>query len=359
MNRRRIFPICICIVVAAVSLLVLRLHSGPRTRYQVVFLPDVNGAPFSPSEINDRGQIVGSVPMTTQGVHCFLWDPNNGMRGLGMCTDPRHLDRLRVNNAGHIAWAIADPNGNSLACLIDPDGTRHVCRPPGGEEIHLNDLNNRGQIVGYLLASGKPRRAFVWSETPGMRDIPLPDTAESMATGINDLGQIVGSRCASLLGPWSVFLWDPNAGVQDLGSTGSRPTNECYINNQGFIVARLEECALSVRTREEAWRRLCPAGKAGIQIEGLDEAGRFAALTNRRQFVIRELCRLTVLRSFLWAPGEGFTEISGCLELADAVDFFFVRGINNKGQVVGSLKLRNRSYPVGVLLQPVPQHRGK
>jgi probable HAF family extracellular repeat protein len=342
-----------------VSLLVLWLHSRPRTRYQVVFLPDVNGFSFSPSEINDQGQIVGHVQMNAQWTSLFLWDPNQGMRDLGTCVDFRYFERPRINNAGQIAWAISDPNADNYVCLVDPDGTRHVCHPPDGEEIHLNDLNNRGQIVGYLRANGKPRRAFVWSKATGMQDVPIPDAAETMATGINDMGQIVGSRCASLPGPWSVFLWDPNAGVQDLGSTGSRPTYACRINNQGFIVARFEECALSIRTREKAWRRLCPAANASIQIEGLDEASRFVALTDREQLVILELDRRTVLRSYLWAPEDGFTEISRCLELTDTIDFLFVRGINNRGQIAGMLKLKNQPNPVGVLLQPISQQQGR
>lgn len=353
MSRKRILLIWVALgVVAAISVWLL-LRPGPQVRYEVVFLPDVNGVPVIPSAINDRGQIIGLAHVGAHQGRLYLWDPNAGLCDLGQGVVSGSLGHLQINNAGQIAWDVRDPNGSYYVFVRDPDGVRHTVHPPNGGEIHVLDLNSHGRIVGYLWSGGGGRQGFIWDKTAGMQSLPL-QAAESMATGINDLGQIVGSRSERLMsGRWDAFLWDPNTGVQDLGTPGSHPASMCCINEQGFIVGRFDDSVLSVRTREGPWRRLCPDKKAVVQIEGLNEANRFVACTHRQRFIPRELEKRTVIDSYLWDPEAGFTDLETCLGRTD-VHEFFATDLNNEGQISGSLRLKKRSNPCGVLLRPIP-----
>ena len=53
------------------------------------------------------------------------------------------------------------------------------------------DMNNRGDVVGYSVASDDKQHAFSWSSETGMTDLHLSGRA-SLACGINDAGEVVG-----------------------------------------------------------------------------------------------------------------------------------------------------------------------
>jgi probable HAF family extracellular repeat protein len=108
------------------------------------------------------------------------------------------------------------------------------------------DINNRGQVVGGAAIRINNRfyaHAFLWDAENGTEDLGvLPYASISIATAINDQGQIVG---------WSdishpdhhAFIWTEASGMQDLGTlTNPRPgfvvgNSEAYdINNYGEIV---------------------------------------------------------------------------------------------------------------------------
>jgi len=69
-------------------------------------------------------------------------------------------------------------------------------------------INDLGAVVGYIDPSNGNLlpHAYVWTATNGLTDLtPGPDS-DGLATGINDLGQIVGN--ASLNGgAWFPFLY--------------------------------------------------------------------------------------------------------------------------------------------------------
>jgi len=356
MRRKHIVLVWVCVSIPFVALLTFLLCPTPEARYEVVFLPDLNGVSVSPGAINDHGQVAGVVQGSAQQCRLVVWDPNSGLRDLGPCEDPWSCGRLRINNAGQIAWGTVDPNGGNHAFLLDPNGVRHILRPPSGERIWVNDLNNRGQIVGYFSRDGVPLRGFLWDKTSGMRDLAMLGNVESVATGINDRGQIVGSYARHRAGPHTVFLWDPNAGIQDLGSTRTFAVRTCRINNRGFVVGRFgtsgDKNLLSTWTEESGLQRLCPDRMTSAQVNGLNDADRVLVCTSQRRFMLREFCTLSHIDSYLWDPDEGFREIGRHLGRRDVFEFF-ATDINNRGQIVGPLRLRKHPNPFGVVLTPI------
>ena len=120
----------------------------------------------------------------------------------------------------------------------------------------LNDINNRGEIVGrYGSGSGIPLptagvpfgRAFYWSEATGRIDIGFEPVGNSQAVAINELGQVVGTseRLEYVeIEPGNFqyqyiphpFIWDKENGIRDLGTLGGYGGFATAINNLEQVV---------------------------------------------------------------------------------------------------------------------------
>ncbi|MBA4411336.1 MAG: hypothetical protein C0397_18195 [Odoribacter sp.] len=63
----------------------------------------------------------------------------------------------------------------------------------GGDASCAHAINDRGQVVGWSYTTEGEVHAFVWTSKNGIKDLgTLPGNAESVAYGINYLGQVVG-----------------------------------------------------------------------------------------------------------------------------------------------------------------------
>jgi probable HAF family extracellular repeat protein len=176
--------------------------------------------------INDPGQVVGGA----SGV-AFRWDNENGMRTVGSLIDARD-----VNNSGQIAGSYY--MGGQHAVLWDEVSGERDLGTLGGAST-ASGLNDMGQVVGYSLISGggwgSPTiyHAFLWDEVNGMQDIGTLGGAQSVAQGINNLGQVVGYSTTPD-GVYHAFVWDSVNGMQNL-----TPENGGFafaINDLGTIV---------------------------------------------------------------------------------------------------------------------------
>jgi len=210
-------------------------------------LPYVNAADLRPTAINDAGVLVGHVE-TLDGFRSWVWDPVNGSRALpslgfppfGLATDINALGQISgyiepsfpvtspipflfdlasgtstflasasggqafgLDDAGNVVGQVISlPNGPSPPCLwrsstdrLDlTEGSAHA----GASGVAL-DVNRDGLVVGELVPNTLPsqRRAFVWSEALGLRD--LNDLVENRgsillltALDVSDRGWIVG-----------------------------------------------------------------------------------------------------------------------------------------------------------------------
>jgi probable HAF family extracellular repeat protein len=66
--------------------------------------------------------------------------------------------------------------------------TLHI---PGSIQTQAEDINNRGQIVGFYFSSSKGYGFLYEDGIVTQLDVPLPGVGETKATAINDVGQIV------------------------------------------------------------------------------------------------------------------------------------------------------------------------
>ncbi len=144
-------------------------------RYTVTDLGVLSGAPpgggSHPTALNDFGQVAGFGDIYTRYSHAFLYDGNGPLINLG---------------------SFGGDDSVSIATSI----------------------NNSGAVVGYS-GSGSVTRAFLWTQSGGMQDLPLFPAGQSVAKDINNLGQILGQAKAAD-GTVHNFIYSPSAPLREL-----------------------------------------------------------------------------------------------------------------------------------------------
>jgi probable HAF family extracellular repeat protein len=190
------------------------------------------------------------------------------------------------------------------------------------------DLNNRGQVVGWLETSNDVSRGFLW-DGGEMKLLGKESWTESLASSINNHGEIVGSM--RIDGGRHSFLLRTNKyldlGEIDrfprLGMPGSFVAGGA-INDNSHIVTRLTIPDGNQRTA--LWSAGSPAF-FGVLADGRLCSG--AAINNHDHIVGQVFDSNSHSRPFLWRNGE-FTDL-GSLggTRASATE------INDQGAVIG------------------------
>jgi probable HAF family extracellular repeat protein len=157
----------------------------------------------SASGVNNAGRVAGTASTAT-GDRPFRWASTSGLELLpGIDTDPRGNGRA-VNDAGDIVGWTGDQSCDyyygcsglrrhavlwTAGGLVVAVSTVAAGATEGTEGPDALGLNNKGQVVG--VAGG---HAFVWSAAGGLKDLGvLSGRTRSVATSINDAGQVVGT----------------------------------------------------------------------------------------------------------------------------------------------------------------------
>jgi probable HAF family extracellular repeat protein len=258
----------------------------------------------------------------------------------------RHIEKLLS-----IALLLCVP---SNASAMGPYVLTNLGEMPGGTGVLAAGINSHGQVVGYsheAIIDGVniPARAFLWTPhtpngtTGSMLNVvpPPPDSLGSYATGINDLGQIVGFYPHSL----EAFLWTPSAPNSTMGSNvvlgsflGYPEAQTAHINALGQFVG-----SSGLGARAFLWSPNAANGSAGSAV-GLGDppgmpANTAASGINAIGQVVGSINPTAEPRSFLWTPSAPNGQAGNIVELGELPGGFVYNSasdINSRGQVVGS-----------------------
>ncbi|MEH2464428.1 DUF3466 family protein [Nostoc sp.] len=192
-----------------------------------------------PYAINDRTQIVGAGSggsfLYTNGIATSIGTPGNVAYGL--------------NNLGQVVGILSSNTG----FLYENGQTTNLGTLPGDAYSVANGINDSGQVVGSSGLTGiDDGRAFLYSSSTGLENLGRlrPTDLFSAAIGINNLGQVVGFSgtnhdfYAADGNGLRAFLYSDNTlyDLNDLIAPGSNPgftfTAASAINNNGQIVGR-------------------------------------------------------------------------------------------------------------------------
>lgn len=313
----------------------------PTALYEVTSLGTLPGFTTRGTSINDAGDVAGQLnpdPPPGDGLHAFLWTPEDGVVDIGPTTGSNFigysinnatvvtgyrllgLDRVAfrwamdsgfedlgalgghtwsrgtaINDAGQVA-GVSSSDTETRAVLWDVAGAIQSLGTLGGDTSRAFGINEAGAVVGVSTDAAGDPDAFMWTETDGMTALDLFEPGIiSRPLDVNENGDIVGIRflydADGLLEARHGFHWTEADGVVDLHELG------------GF-------------TGSSIWS----------SVGGINDAGQVA-------FKVQDGTDLTdPMRSYVWSAEWGFVPLPPLEEGASASAW----DINDAGQVVGA-----------------------
>jgi probable HAF family extracellular repeat protein len=337
--------------------------------YDVFDLGTLGGNSARPSDLNDRGQVVGTSSVASGANHAFLWD-ESGMHDLGTLGHAGS-DAARINEAGTIAGTVwtearqswdgaaeraADLFGsrigaiwkNGLGMVLDstqampPVFVRamngvgdvawtHVDRTDGpfgwlwqnGNWQRLyhdwwtsypTAMNDRGDVVGE---SGG--HAVLWTDG-SMRDLGGLAPSYSAAMDINEGRQVVGSSKDNA-GVYHFVLWEGDT-IHDLGPAPVRdyqPPPSVVINERGQIAGSADGTAYFW---SDGNKTTLPSLAGAIEVVGLNDNGD----------VVGTVLMGVAQHVFVWSQARGMIDLGTGHHGFGAA---WVTAINARGDILG------------------------
>lgn len=137
-----------------------------------------------------------------------------------------------MNDSGDVTGTSYPDTGCGPFCLPPEDtvvwrGGERIVLPhlPGLPGITVRSINNQGWVAGFAGFPGTTTHAVVWKPNGSSYQAidlgTLPGTSISDATGIDNLGRVVGWSTTSNFPPnGSPFMWTESTGMVDLSTQG-------------------------------------------------------------------------------------------------------------------------------------------
>lgn len=266
--------------------------------------------------INEAGVVAGWTANTSgAGDYAFTWK-NGVMTNLGVFFEP-----VAINRSGAIAGNVGDEaaywDAGVLVTLGKGGGTRSVA----------TDLNDKGQIVGYIELGPNTTEAFIWQDG-SMMDLGSLGGPQSLARAINNHGEVAGySRLAN--GYFHAFVWQRGA-MTDLGTLGGTSSMAFAINDRGDIAGfgdvpvagGLERSHRLFLWRRGVMTRLLPEGDSQVDVYDIADLSDAGHLAGARMF-----SGSSTWRPFVWRDGV-------LIDLAGQ-DEGRAMSVNSSGEVAG------------------------
>ena len=365
------------------------LHAQSQPRYIVTDLGPA-GTPFAQATgVTNNGLVTGFFTVSDGTSHAALWDhgiltdiskpglggPNSGAGNaneFGQVFGDGETGLKDPNNENFcgfgtglqcVAWVWQSGVMTALPTIKGADGKF-------GTNSAWGQINNMGAMAGFAENSNKDSEcpgkvavngtgpqeldfeAVVWGPKRGeMRVLqPLPGDSVSMAFGINDLGEVVGTsgRCGNTVlpgfaaGPHAV-RWGLDGSVRDLGNFGgtSNPdmlgvgTNACSINNQGQIAGQ------AVLKGNQVFHPFLWTEGTGMQDLGVlkgDLVGAALSMNNRGQIVGASVSAPGPAtgdpRAFFW-EGNVMYDLNDLVQLDAPLYLLTAFSISDSGEIAG------------------------
>jgi len=230
------------------------------------------------NDINDKFQVVGTSEVAG-GTRGFIHE-NGVLRDVNVFL-PANTTATGNNNAGYVVGAYQLNKAPPRGYLRAPDGSfRDIGTLPFRNAFTLPEaINKRGQVVGGSGPYTPPNlvpRAFLW-EGGSMRNLGNLGADPSVARDINDRGQVTGYSSLTRRGVFHAFLWQNGRMIDIDGRRGVGQSMGTGINNRGHIVGNSDHLGPFVyrgKKMESLNALIDPAGRYTIRdVQGINDKG--------------------------------------------------------------------------------------
>ncbi len=304
----------LCVVVFAFS-----LSASAEIKYTITDLGTLGGSSSQAFGINSSGQVVGwAWNQGNSDQYAFLYS-NGVMQNLGDLS-------AQGQRPGSFAYGGINDNGQitgigDLHAFFYSNGVMHdVGTLNGGPRSAGQAINNKGQVVGYSWTPDNVSHAFLYSNG-SMQDL---GSNSITAYGINDSGQIVGQLNTNV--PQHAFLYS-NGVMQDLGTISGPNSIATGINNIGQIVG-WTDIDNSQNTHAALWQ-----DGSILDLGSLGGHSYAMAINNNAEIVGNALTDRGT-KAFLYSDGV-MEDLNNLIDPALNWSLTSAQSINDTGQIVG------------------------
>ena len=344
---------CCCM---ALILACLAIHSATlaEVRYTVTDLGDLGQHYADPKAVNAYGQAVGEGYDATGVRKGFFWSSATGMIDVvtpgSPGTSPTGI-AFGLNDLGQVVGHVAPDQGQFTRAFLwsDSGGIRDL-GTLGGPDSQAYAINNAGQVVGYAAVPSGAARAFLWTQANGMINLGAL-ASYSVATSINEQGQVTGYT-ATPAGVQRGFIWTSAGGMVALGTLGGRHSTANDINNLGQIVGSANTADIDGNSISHAFLY------DGTQMKDLGTLGGThseAYAINDSGWVVGDADDAGQIKQPFVHDGVSMRNINDLIEPLGSWRITNARGINNVGQIIVGGGKDSEPWLHALLLTPIPE----
>ncbi len=321
--------------------------------YTVIDLGTLGGTFGIAFGMNNKAQVVGQSTLPgDMEAHAFLWQ-KGVMTDLGTLGGPNSTAFFPLNERGEVTGfsdtSTPDPNGEDV-CF---DDTHLICLPfvwqkgvmtplplPGGNNGQADEVNNRGQVVGFAEnTTPDPTCAppqvlhlepVIWDKGK-VQELPtFPGDPDAFAGAINDNGQAVGGSGNCFGFTFHALLWQ-NGTLTDLGNLGGTTHNGAFdINNQGEVVG-VSDLPGDTTFHAFLWQNGVITDLGALRG---DVSSQGESINSKGQVVGISADASGNERGFLWQNGV-MTDLNTLIPAGSPLFLLEPYSINDRGQIAG------------------------